>query len=358
MENFDNNFFLTMRNMSAEDKLLFTCVRQEFLEKHQKRIFDMCKNYKINWDVVYKTAELHGVAPLVYSNLKKCTIIKLKIPPEIMKRFCCAYLSNIKFKQIVAEKITKVLSFFNAKNIDVLLIKGAALDILVYDHSWATCSGDVDIIMKKRIKELRDIDISEYYSMFKSLKVFEPGYFEHHDLDMNNAIPINYKRIWDNAAKINFKGQDVFVMSPEDLLISVCINSARKRYFKLKSLCDIAETISKYDINWCDVESKAKEYRCNIIIYTSLLITKMTLGCKFPKEVLYNLNVGPIRAKLISFLSQRMSFSSLSSLYSGINIFYKDLNPSLALPYATYDIYQVWRHIERIYKIYKKKRKR
>lgn len=347
--------------MRVEDKFLFICVRQEFLEEHKKILFGICSNEDLDWNAVYSTAELHGVAPLVYSNLKKCTDMNSMIPDQIMKKFRQCFFRNILIKDIMAKKITEAVSFFNGKNIDLMLIKGAALDILVYDSPWSVHSCDVDLILRKVKEEVSETEDKKNYSLVKRLGCVEHGYFEHHDLDMNRVLLINYQKIWDQATKIDYKGQNLFVMSPEDMLISVCINSCRKRFFRLKNLCDIAEIIRTFsDINWDAVTSKAKEYHCNNIVYTALIITKMTLGCEFPEKVLYDLEVSPVRAKIITYLSQKMSFSSLSSLYSGTDIFGKKVNSSLILPYTTYTWCQALQMIRLVFiqALYENNRKR
>ena len=169
---------------------------------------------------------------------------------------------------------------------------------------------------------------------------------------MNGVLPVNFQRIWAEASRISFRGRDVFVMSPEDMLISTCINSCRKRYFRLKALADIAEIINKYDdLDWEELTNKAREYDCHNIVYTALLVTKMTVGCELPEGVLDKLAVSPIRMAIIRYLSQRMSWSSLSSLYSGRKLLGRKLSLPLILPYATYRWYQVQRKIRLVYKI-------
>jgi hypothetical protein len=135
-------------------------------------------------------------------------------------------------------------------------------------------------------------------------------------------------------------------MAPEDMLISVCINSCRKRFFKLKALCDIAEVINKYnDMKWEELICKAKEYQCNNLVFTALYATKMTIGCGVSQHVLDSLMVNPVRSAIIRFLSCNMSFSSLASLHAGYHIYGKKIGTPLLLPYATYSCYQAWKNI-------------
>jgi hypothetical protein len=173
----------------------------------------------------------------------------------------------------------------------------------------------------------------------------EYDYFEHHDVMMNGVLPVDFEQIWRDATQIEFRGQPLWVMAPEDMLISVCINSCRKRFFRLKALCDIAETINKYGLNWPEVVRRARTYDCHNIVYTALWVTQMTLGCSITEEVLDNFEVNPIRAKIIRYLSRRMSLDAFSSLYFGKNLLGRKVDWPLVLPYATFRWYQVWRRV-------------
>ncbi len=200
---------MEIKNIKPEDRLLFTCTRQNFLSTNQETVIDICRNQEINWDVVYATARVHGVAPLVYSNLQRCTAINLGIPRDIVNQFKRSLASNIVRQKRAAEKLTELLSFFNQKSIDVMLVKGAALDILVYDQPWYTTLNDVDLIVGLRKEELPDKDIAEIRATRLGLQGLpsECEFFKHHDIDMSGMLPINFQKIWDEAAKIKFRGK-------------------------------------------------------------------------------------------------------------------------------------------------------
>jgi hypothetical protein len=288
-------------------------------------------------------AQLHGVAPLVYANLQQC--LNLPIPPEIFKSFKLCLMRNMMTKQRLAENIGRAISFFSKKSINVMLIKGAALDILVYDQPYYTVMADADLVISARRKEITEKQFREFMAFFHRCGL-EYDYFTHHDVTMNGVLPVDFQQIWDDAAKIKFKGQDVFVMAPEDMLLSLCINSCRKRFFRLKALCDIAETINKYpDLNWAKLTQRARAYDCHNIVYTALLVTKVTVGCVLPGGMFDALAINPIRAKAIHHLCRRMPLSSYASLHSDRLLFDRNLDRSLLLSYATFTWYQVWRRI-------------
>lgn len=226
---------------------------------------------------------------------------------------------------------------------------------------YYTFSEDVDLVIRPRREELDEADCTDILTFLDTLndeqsslkEHIEFDFFEHHDVTMNGVLPIDFQEIWDEALQIRFRGQEVFVMPPETMLVSACIASCRKRFFHLKSLCDIRELIDKYhDLDWKEVIEKSIRYQCSNIVYAALVVTNLTLGSELPSHVLDDLAVNPIRAKNMQFLAhglyQSMSLSTPLP-HAGKVMLDRSLNRWLILTYATYQWDQVGRKVEEIY---------
>ena len=334
--------------MLAEDKLLFICTRQNFLDTHKKTVLDLCNKEKIDWERVYATARLHSVAPLIYLNLQKCSENGRIIPhnDDVANKFKLYLYTRKVLENKFEETLKDALAFFHQRFIDVMLIKGIALNALIYTHPWLVNKNDLDIIIRPGKETLTTNEKNEIRKYIHSirLKGIECDYLSHHDILCSETLPIDFVDIWSNAKKIHFLGYSVYVMSPEDMLIVACINSKRKRFFRLKSLFDIAEIINFYpDLNWEDFTRKAKKYRCNNLIYTALFVTKKTIGCNSPETVFKDLAVFPLRKLIIHMIIRYLNLRmSLTSLYPFLeeNPLIRKTNLSLALPFAVFP----WRH--------------
>lgn len=295
------------------------------------------------------------MAPLIFFNLRRCELVYQHIPPTVIEKFRNSLHQNIIIKEKLAERVTWALSFFNQRSIDVMMIKAVILDILVYDQPWFTVSNDIDLVIRPTRKETPHRDQIKFMEFFHRSAV-EYDYFEHHDVTMNNVLAVDFDRIWRDAIRIDYRGQLTWIMSSEDMLISLCVNSCRKRFFRLKSLVDIAETIEKYpDLNWTEFIRKAGLYDCQNIVYAVFLIVQMTVGCKLPENVINNLAVSSARAGIIRFfIRYTLRTMSLSTIYpfSGITLFGREVNLSLVLPYVVYHPYQIVRKIKEIYRAY------
>lgn len=299
--------------MKAEDHVLFAAARQDFREEHRAAVENLSP---VDWEKVAAVAESHGVAPIVGANLKL----------ESLER---AFYENVLIKAQEAERLAQGIGRLREAGYQVMLLKGTALDLLVYREPWVTASKDSDLLLRPDPgRRLADDERAVRRSLYRS--GIECDLLTHHDVDMNGVLPVHYDRIWAAARTVDFHGQETFVMSSEDLLISLCINSCRKRYFRLKHLFDIAETVRRLEIDWDRLAAHAREDRCEGIVYTALHVASETLGCPVPD--LDALRVPRPRVLLIRRLVARhLRRGSLDS------------PPPAWLPYASYRFGQALR---------------
>ncbi|MCB9100897.1 MAG: nucleotidyltransferase family protein [Anaerolineales bacterium] len=315
----------------------------------------------MQWDTVYQIAEQHQISPLVYHNLLKFSSEGLNIPPAVLARFKKAQIRNIFIKKRTQAALEKVLALFSQKGLDVMVVKGEALSRLVYERPWYTVSHDVDLVIRVREADLSEADQREILELLDEFnhesnefkEHIEYDFYEHHDVTMNNILAVDWPRIWAEAEKIQIKGFDVFVMTPEDMLLAAAINSCRKRFFRLKSLCDLASIIERYpNLNWPTVISKAHAYKCNTILYTALVVTQATLGCHLPDGLAANLKVNQLRVLLVryivNYLSRRLTLSNLF-VHSENATLKRTLSWPLFLTYATYRVDLFWPKLGELY---------
>jgi hypothetical protein len=327
--------------MTREDRILFACARQDFGPEHRRTVEELAGSGGINpdWERLAATAERHGVLPIVGANLRHCDPAVLHLSAALAERLETALFENALLKERDAARLAAALASLRAARLEAMLLKGAALDLLVYAEPWVTSSRDTDLLVRplsgfRAGPEERELRSALYREGIEcDLNV-------HHDVDMNGVLPIPFARIWQDARPIDFRGQDAWVMSPEDLLISLCINSCRKRFRRLKSFFDIAETIAAGNLDWERLTRKVRSYRCEGIVFSALLTTERTVGCSLPQESLAALSglsgFSRIRAGLLRGLVERtLCTGSLNGPEAG----------GLLLSYASYRQAQAWRSL-------------
>ena len=333
-----------------EYQLLYIATRQDFQEGHKNAVRDLTRSNDFDWGLVYETADQHGVAPLIFTNVISKDGDDLNIPKDITHKFELNTYSQVIEKKKSAQRLKDALAFFSERSIDVMLAKGIALEQLVYDHPWLTTTQDIDLILKRRLDEISSKELLDIQHTMHNSGI-EYDFYSHHDININGALPVDFDRIWGDAQPATLYEQQVYLMAPEDLLISVCINSCRKRFFRLKSLCDIAETVRKFPtLDWERLANKAELYDCSPIIYTALQVTDQTLGCPVPDGAVSMLEVSRLRKwlinRMINLLAENVALGSYP--FSGVSLAGRQLNLAIILPYLNYRGYQIWRKLREI----------
>jgi hypothetical protein len=368
--------------MRREDALLYLCCTQELPPERLERLVDAARGAPwapaLDWRQVFALAHAHGVAPLVHQNLQIAMAAGAAIPGEVAQRFKLAAYQNVLAKQKQADRLISVLPYLQANQFDAMIVKGLALDLVVYDQPWYTVAQDVDLVLRRRGEEMqprrnattkvrrRHEEGTTASSFLPSLRVLrvlrgknlrgetratelaarfhglgvEFELDSHHDVTLNGALAVDFDQIWRDARVVEYHGYPLYLMAPEDLLLAVCINSCRKRYFRLRSLCDIAETVKRFpELDWASFAGKAIAYGCNNIVYTAFSVAEATVAASVPRGALDRLAIGATRRLITDQAIQRLvrhvPLASLS-YYTGSDLAGRKVGWSLVLPYLTY----------------------
>lgn len=328
--------------MRAEDCFLFLATRQNHTASEREGLEALARRHALNWERILLTAEKNGVAPLMYHNIISQPALAARVPERLLNR-CRQYtLRTSLIKQQRARQLVQALKFLRERNIRAIVLKGASLDLLVYEQPWYTTYDDTDLVLSPRREELTDRQVKEISHFFYKKQV-EYDFFDHHDVTMNGMLPVDFETIWKTACPVSFDGEEVFVLAPEDQLISICINSCRKRFFKLKSLLDIYETVKKDPaFDWDEFARRCRKYECGPIVYTALYVAKKTMGLQIPANVYGSLGVSAVRKAVIQLnVGFLLTFWSLAFQSARARVFNRPIDPRLILPYAAYDTDQI-----------------
>lgn len=316
--------------MTREDRLLVLCARQDFQNVHRAAVEELARQ-PVSWERLETTARTNGVLPIVGANLRRCTV---DLPPGLGERLEGAVFENAIRKEQEALALAGSLARLREVGLEALLLKGTALDFLVYAEPWVATSRDTDLLLRP-LPGYRPGPTEKAVRRALYRSGIEADLLTHHDVDMHGVLPVSYERIWRAARPVDYRGVEAWVMSPEDLLISICVNACRKRFFRLKGLFDLAETVRRLPVSWPEVGRRARNGRCERIVLTALLAARATVGCELPEGALGALGVSPVRASLLRLLVA----GALRTLSFGTG---ERAGWALLLPYASFRAEQLW----------------
>jgi hypothetical protein len=323
--------------VKTEDRILFLCARQDFLPRHREAVEALSRESEVRWVELAKAAGRHGVLPIVGANLRRCDPGALRLPPGMAERLQIAIFESAAVRERDADRLATALTRLREVGLEAMLLKGIVLSTFVYREPWVVDSRDIDLVLRPlpgwREDEGGEREVRR--SLYKS--GVECDLYDHHDVTMNGVLPVDFERIWRDALPVRFRGAEAWRMSSEDLLLSLCVNACRKRFLRLKGLFDLAETVPRLaGLDWSLFAAKAREWRCEGIVYTAFTAVRETLGCELPEGALESLGISPTRARLLRSLVA--AFLSRGSLVDRTG---EEL--AVVLSYASFRPAEAWR---------------
>jgi hypothetical protein len=316
-----------MRSKS-EDVILIACSALEPTAEQRDRLVSECRRGPVDWDLVYRAAVTHKVAPLIYQNLKLCEPLIGPLPEDTEADFKQVSRRNGVRNRIVADGIADVASYFDRHSHDILLLKHTAYHLKLKSLYDMTMSDDFDLVVRPRA-EAAEIDgkpylwsahkipddtwkviveLTESYDPRLRLLHLEVDNRLHHDVVWNGVIPIDFRRIWTDADVHQIKGKSVYVPDVHDLIIISAVNIFRKAYVRLRNILEIHELIrAEKKLDWDALSAKARSYQCGSLVYSALDATRTILGTEISDANLKALKPKTFRTLGLAFVNRQIS---------------------------------------------------
>ncbi|MBI4767436.1 MAG: nucleotidyltransferase family protein [Deltaproteobacteria bacterium] len=257
-----------------------------------------------DWEVFIEEAARHGLTPLFYHRLKVFPP-EAPIPDWVRRRLRLLYLQNAGRTMNLYQGLGKVLEVLGKNDIPVMALKGAHLARLVYGNIALRPMGDLDLLVKKkdlpRVEEkLLEIGLALTGTQKKNPEILHhlvyrwPGKeicVEVHWNIIGSAFPFNVdpEGLWNRARPAVFDGLEIKVLCPEDLLLHLCLHTARDLYQTgLRPFCDLLEVIRQNEnkMDWDQVFLRSGEWGIGKFVYLTLKLTRELLGASVPEDLL------------------------------------------------------------------------
>jgi hypothetical protein len=104
---------------------------------------------------------------------------------------------------------------------------------------------------------------------------------------------IDVDGLWSRAQPCHIAGIETLALSPEDLLLHLCIHAAfdHRLLLGLRCFLDMRETIRHYDgrLDWETVRDRARQWGVDKYVYVALRLARELLEARVPDDVLASL---------------------------------------------------------------------
>lgn len=262
------------------------------------------------WDEVVALALKQGVAPLLGQRLQQTP---MRVPSRVLQELNDEYLATALRNMQLYKELNRIVKTFQSANIDTVVLKGAHIAQVAYGNVGLRPMHDLDVLVKRadlaraeqQVEQLgyvphpdfpdREWAIQNHYHFCYSLPQEETILELHWEIEVpNSPFKVNAVDLIGRSLPISLVGIPTRVLTPEDLVLYLCIQISYHHVFDyaaLRSLFDVAQVIGAHasEFNWKVFGARAAEWQATRCIYLALLLAREVAGASVPDTVLETL---------------------------------------------------------------------
>jgi len=346
-------------------ELLLILCRDSFSNEERRHAAELADGISV-WSVFTDLAIRHGIAALIWQNIIDLHIEE-KLPDTERKILEGSLLRTIARVTFITSVATEIICELEKNNIRALLLKGMALEHLVYGSRGLRQMSDIDLLVETS-NALRARDILASLGFVSS--PLKSSLFRHIILNVGNHLPemhrsgisvdIHYRlfgqhdpgmtsEIFKNPAEVVINGKTCFVLSPETAYLSMVRHIRKhedKGEFQLRLYNDIFLLLKKFhgEILVRDLLIDSGKAGIEVDVRRNLYIMKNVFKVDIPGEFYTGMtNSEEISGSFLSYIDNpgklipgdrgaayRATLKSVIGLWSKVIFITGDIFPSTA----------------------------
>lgn len=259
----------------------------------------------LNWGLLEAEAQRHGLTPLVLQHLRRGAVDSVPEPTLDALRSECRDEQRISLR--LSTHLLRVLAHFSAQGIPILAYKGPVLAVDAYGDLGRRPFVDLDFLVHPRdLDRARQALLAMGFEAFPQLTPARARAFYQaececwFDLPERGAsieihwavrervysFPLDLDGVFQRARTVQLHGRPVPTVSPEDLLLILCIHGSKHAWSKLKWVLDLDRILATHpDLDWDALLARARDLRGTRLLLFSLATAAEVLGTPLPARV-------------------------------------------------------------------------
>jgi hypothetical protein len=292
------------KKMRTEYRLLL-CLARTSIDDELAEQVKAIVGAGIDWGRLLEAALQHGLMPMLYHNLS--TICPEQIPKNHLNYLCDYFHKTACSSLLLASAMIKLLKLFEQNGICAIAYKGPALAFHLFGDLALRQPGDIDILISKSdVLKAKALLVSEGYrpqlsltgpheaaflrsqceycfvagdgSMYVDIHWgIAPGYF---------SFRLDYDELWSRIKRTQIGDFSIPILSPEDMLLTLCVHGAKHCWDRLIWVCDIAELLRRHkNLAWQQVIERSRRFGCERVLVVGLSLASELLGATLPDNL-------------------------------------------------------------------------
>ncbi len=290
--------------MHPEIELLLACARVH-LPPNKIEFVQELSRQALDWEQVPVLAERHRLVPLLYRHLDE--VCPSSVPGKVLDALRVSSERTAGRNLFLMWQLLELLDAFKAEGIEAIPFKGPALAVALYRNVALRPFDDLDLFVRK--SDLPNIRAILTARGFRPVYTFSGRQDAHYQdsncelcyldearriaIDLHWGITPEYFSIffepqewWERASVITLGDREVMALSPEDLLLYLCIHGAKHTWNRLLWLSDIAELIeSSPTLRYDQVVERASARHLTRMLLLGVALSRDLLGVTLPESI-------------------------------------------------------------------------
>ena len=252
-----------------------------------------------NWDSLIRLAVRHRVLPLLYRSVQ--IIGADLVPPPIWAELQHHFHANAQRNLLLAGTLLRLLGLLTRHDIPAIPYKGPVLAMAAYGNLALRQFGDLDILVRQQdVERAKDLLLAQGYRWWeqrpitllpRQRKVYElisadgQVLVELHWAITSSTfyVPLDPACLWERLETVVLLDLPVRTLTPEHLLLILCVHGAKHHWHRLAWICDIAALLHvSTQMNWGYLLAQADRLGCRRMLLLGVLLAQTLLGTPLP----------------------------------------------------------------------------
>lgn len=280
----------------------------------------------LDWEYLSQLAKRHAVLPLLYRQLDASAAAE--VPAAPLERLRAKFRDNAARNLYLTGELERIITLFKAEGVEVLPYKGPALAAAAYGQISLRRFVDLDILVGKRdIPRAKELLRARGFRPTLDLSPAQERLLlrAQHNLPFaRDGGRLLVELHWEVASKqfapasfgegfgvgretVKLLNLEVESLSPEDLLLSLCVHGTKHLWERLAWICDLAELVrSRPRMDWQALSERARKLRAERMLNLGLRLALELLDAPLPDEVKRRVKADAAAGELAARVRERL----------------------------------------------------